>query len=169
MEKNLVLEIVRKYIDDKFSTMESISDSFYRMGINVSKSKVSEALHLAITQNIVNIETARAIAAKAISNSKRHSGYDKKIRQKYEELFFMREEFIKATQNNKQLEFDDIETTNINDFEDLPETQQSKDKKDFFLSTFSSSFGDADDFPIDTTTAPEELEENYIKYRKSLE
>lgn len=148
MDKKLILEIVRKYLDDNFSTMESISDSFYKIGMNVSKSKVSKALHLAISQNIVNIEMARAIANKAISNSKRHSGYDKKIRKKYEELFFMREKFIKATKNIKQLEFDEI---------------------DFFLSTFNSSFGDADDFPIATTTDPEDLEEAYLKYKKSLE
>lgn len=171
MEKKLILEIVRRYLDENLATMQSISDSFKDENIKMSTSKVSEALHLAISQNIVSDNIARDIANKAIANSKRHSGSDRKIRQKYEELFFIREEVKKNQKKYSQIEIsqdeldeliDDMKTSKISDSE-------TNSKREFFLSTFHSSFSDADEFDIDTSTEPEDLEEKYDNYIKGLQ
>lgn len=163
MDKKLIKEIVRKYLESNIKTMQAVSDFFAESGIKISTSKISEALHLAISQNVVDMNTAKAIANKAIYNSKRHSGYDKKIRQKYDELFKLRKEFIEYSKKYTQLEIHDTKSQNVNFF-----TNKDDPQKDFFLETFYDSFGDSDDFEINIATEKDELEEKYEKYKESL-
>lgn len=171
MEKKLILEIVRRYLAENLATMQSISDSFKDENIKMSTSKVSEALHLAISQNIVSDNIARDIANKAIANSKRHSGSDRKINQKYEELFLIREEVKKNQKKYSQIEFSQDEMNEIIEEMKNNNTTNSETnfQKEFFLSTFHSSFSDADEFDIDTSTDNEDLEEKYDNYIKGLQ
>lgn len=144
LEKKLILEIVRLYVSNPYSTISSISEYFKEIGLNISKDKVSKALHKAISENIVTNSTAHEIADKAARNSKFKSGYDQKARKKYAELFEERKRFIAKQEEEK------------------------KSKKEFVLNTFSSTFSDADEYPIDSSTEEEDLEEKYDNYRKGL-
>lgn len=160
MDKSLILQIVRLYVNDEFSTISNISDYYAEVGIKVSKNKISEALHTAISHNLVDYTTAKAIAQKAISNSRSYSGYDKRIRAKYNELFAERKKFIE-----EQEAYEKIELEKSKDNSSDPHMQS---KKDFFMDTFYSSFSDADEFEIDTSVEKEDLESKYDSYLKSL-
>lgn len=102
LNENLILEIVRLYVSDPYSTISSISEYYKEIGLNVSKDNVSKALHKAISENIVNNSTAHEIADKAARNSKYKSGYDQKARRKYAELFEERKRFIAEQEEEKK-------------------------------------------------------------------
>lgn len=133
LEIALIKKICKQYAYDDLSSRQSISEDN-----SISKSKVTKYLHLGITENIVNDETAKLIAQKAISRVWHNYGDTRKIKEVYRELFKKREECIlKSTVLTPE------------------EIAQREIYRDHILATFNDTYSDGDEFPL----SPENLED----------
>lgn len=129
----LIKKICEEYAYNPPSNTRSVAaDNF------ISQNKVTRYLHIGIVENIVDDETAHAIAEKAIYKVGCNYGNTRKIREIYRELFRKRDEFIS---NSETLSPEEI--------------AQKEMYKDHLLATFDATYSDADEFPL----SPENIED----------
>lgn len=139
---NTIKRVCEKYAFDRFSTRQSIVEDEEFMYKKLNPNKVTKYLHLGISLNIVDDETAEAIKQKAINNSARYSGSTYKIKETYRLLFIERN---KVKQQQKQ-EKEQKEITEKK--QTCYETQDSRELyREFFNSTYADVYGDSDEFP----------------------
>lgn len=137
---NTIKRVCEKYAFERMSTRESIATDEEFIYKKLTPNKVSKYLHLGISLNIVDDETAKAIEQKAINNSARHSGSTYKIKETYRQLFIERN---KVKQQEKQEKEQKIKPNNTISRKE----QDSQDSyKEFFKSTYKDVFSDGDEF-----------------------
>lgn len=139
---NTIKRVCEKYAFDRFSTRQSIVEDEEFMYKKLNPNKVTKYLHLGISLNIVDDETAEAIQQKAINNSARHSGSTYKIKETYRQLFIERNKVKQQQKQEKEIKKEETKIITTHEKQDPREAY-----REFFNSTFEEVYSDADEFP----------------------
>lgn len=145
-----IIELAATYINDNdVVTLEYLASMY-----GVSESTISNALHYAISNCLVNEKTARSIAAKAIRHDtirREKYGYSQsnKVKNFYDKLL---EEYLKKRANE----------------ENLKNLQGEYVQLQFQLDTFDDTFSSSDEYPYDKNEIQCRMDnlENEIKKNK---
>ena len=119
---------------------------------NLTRKNVTDMLHMAITDNIVDDYTAEEIRDKAIGHSERAYGkINYKMRALYADLFKERSENKKSTPKTTS---DNYSTTcQKND----TYNSSYKDYLEHMVSTYDSTYSDADEYDLDKSYFEDKL------------